>query len=160
MATGGAHWGARHHQQGVKTRTEHPEASGTWRCLGALVLTSLSLLLPSATKELREHGRTKGTEAFRGRNTEGHHLFLKGSNLQPPPSRDGAHPEEQSSKRRRDEMTLEDTELTGRALIWLHGSSRSSVYSCAGAQLAFRVPNFPPLAVCSCQRANLSKHHI
>lgn len=65
MTTGGVLWGARHHQQGVKTRTEHPEASGTWRCLGALVLTTLSLLLPSATKELREHGRTEGTEAFR-----------------------------------------------------------------------------------------------
>lgn len=78
MATGGVDWGAHHHQQCVKTRREHPEASGTWRCLGALVLTSLSLLLPSATKELRERGRTEGTETFRGRSTEGHHLLLVG----------------------------------------------------------------------------------
>lgn len=37
-----------------------------------------------------------------------------GSDLQPPPSRDGAHPEEQSSKRRWNEVTLEDAELTGK----------------------------------------------
>lgn len=84
MATGGGDWGARHHQQGVKTRREHPEASGMWGCLGALDLTSLSLLLPSATKVLRERGRIEGAETFRGRNTEGHHLFLVGKQSSTP----------------------------------------------------------------------------
>lgn len=62
MAAGGMDCGASCHQQGVKTRREHPEASWNVAVFGSLVLKSLSLLLPSPTKELRERGWNEGTE--------------------------------------------------------------------------------------------------
>lgn len=63
MAAGGMGCGASCHQQGEETRQEHPEAS--WNVVavfGSLVLRSLSQLLPSATKDLRECRRKEGAE--------------------------------------------------------------------------------------------------
>lgn len=91
MAAGGMDCGTSCHQQGVKTRQEHPEASWNVAEFGSLVLTSLSLLLPSATRELREHERTEGAETYTRKNSEGHHLCLLQKKFTAPPSRGGSH---------------------------------------------------------------------
>ena len=91
MATGGMDCGTSCHQQGVKTRREHPEASWNVAPFGSLVLTSLSLLLQSATRELKEHGRTEGAETYARKNPKGYHLPLVQKKSTAPPPRDGAH---------------------------------------------------------------------
>lgn len=56
MVPGGMACGAHSRQQGLRTRESIQKPGGRWQCLGASVLTSPSLLLPSAPEELRESG--------------------------------------------------------------------------------------------------------
>lgn len=90
MAPGGMMCGSHSHQQGLRTRESIQQPAGMWQCLGASVLTSPSLLLPSATKELRERGRVGGTKMLMRRNAQGYHLLLVGKKSTAPGSRDGS----------------------------------------------------------------------
>lgn len=112
VATGGVDWGATGHQQGLKTRQEHPEADQNAAAFGSLGSNELVSPPSISHGQIQRRGRTEEAETLRRRNAAGIIGSLAGGTAAAPPSRDGADGM-QPCKRRLNLGTLGNRDLAG-----------------------------------------------